>query len=346
MADADPDMVKRCLETVVDRLAEEPTPSRANVERGIILPILQALGWDVFDTNAVQSRFPAGGANFDLALCDGQGQPQLFLDIHGSRFDPGIVPGLLSRARRVGVGLVVLTNGAAWRLFLAETDVGSADPVFEFDPNEAEMSEFAPTLCRYLERQRVLSGASVKDAIGRNALPAAWRALVSQDDSLLVELLADEAQDRVGVRPDDRAVKTFLRELTHSPRPEPPPPGPPPPRNVRATVELRGVRRDFPFVKNALVFLLTKLSETDGMFLERCSRDPVFATKRSRHLARSPEDLFPTQPHLRKHHARLPGGWFLNTNTNTTKKEQEARAAADVAGLKFGTELIVHFRSP
>lgn len=93
------------------------------------------------------------------------------------------------------------------------------------------------------------------------------------------------------------------------------------------------------------MFLLTELSKTDAMLLERCSRDPVFATKKSRHLARSLEELFPTRPHLRKHHVRLPGGWFLNTNTNTPKKKQEARAAAKVAGLKFGIDVIVDFRS-
>ena len=161
-----------------------------------------------------------------------------------------------------------------------------------------------------------------------------------------MELLADEVHDRVGVRPDDRAVKTFLRELTGSLPTSPTPPTPPSPTG-RATVEVRGERRDFTFVKDALVFLLTELSKTDGTFLERCSRDPVFARgKKARQLARSPEELFPTRPDRRKYHARLPGGWFLNTNTNTSKKEQEARAAAEVAGLKFGTDVIVDFRSP
>ncbi len=342
MTDADPDTVKRCLETVVARLADQPTPNRADVERGVILPILQALGWNVFDTNAVKSRFPGGGANVDLALCDAQARPQLFLDIHGSRFDPAIVPGVLSRARRAGVSLVVLSNGRWWRLFLGEAEADSAIPVFELDLNEAGADESAATLCRHLGRDRVLNGASVKDALCGNALPAAWRALVSRADSLLVELLADEVHDRVGVRPDDRAVKAFFARgpIGQSPAPRPPPTA------ARATVVLRGERRQFPFVKDAVVYLLTELAKADGMFLERCSRDPVFAGKKVRHLARSPEELFPTRPDLRKCHERLPGSWFLNTKTSTTKKEQEARAAAEVAGLKFGTDVMVHFRSP
>ncbi len=334
--------VKRCVETIVERLADSPTPTRAQVERGVVLPILQALGWDVFDTRAVQSGFPVGGAHFDLALCDAEARPQLFLDIQGSRFDPGIVPGVLSRARRAGVSLVVLTNGRAWRLFLAEAD--SAVPVFDFELNETELTESAAMLGRYLGQHRVLNGESVKDAIGGNALPSAWGALVSKADSLLVELLADEVHDRVGVRPDDRAVMTFLRELTDSLPTTPAPPSRTPPPTGSATLELWGERSGFKFVKDALVFLLTELSKTNEMFLERCSHHPVFASKKRRHLAQSPEELFPTRPDLRNHHACLPGGWFLNTNTSTAQKNRQARAAVEVAGLKFGIDVVVDFR--
>ena len=345
MTDADPNALERCLETVVERL-DESMPDPADIEKGVVLPILQSLGWDVFNPKAVKSRVPVSGANFDLALCGGDVRPQPFLEIHGSRFDPGIVPGLLSRARRAGVSLVFLTNGPKWRLDVAEADADSAVPVFELNLSKDDMPECAATLCLFLGRRSVLSGESEKAAIGRNALPAAWRALVSQDDSFLVELLADEVRDRVGVRPDDRAVRTFLRELTDLPRPQPTPPRPVrAPGNVRATVELRGARCDFSTVKDALVFLLTKLSKKDGTFLERCSHHPVFATRKSRGLARSVEELFPTQLQLRKYHARLPGGWFLNTNTNTPKKKQQACAAAEVAGLKLGNDVIVDFRS-
>ena len=228
MTDADPNALERCLETVVERL-DESLPDPADIEKGVVLPILQSLGWDVFNPKAVKSRIPVSGVNFDLGLCGGDVRPQLLLKIHCSRFDPGVVPGLLSRARRAGVSLVVLTNGPAWCLFVAEADADSAVPVFELSLSKADTAESAATLCRYLER---------------------------------------------------------------------------------------------------------------------CSHHPVFATKRSLHLARSVEELFPTRPDLRTHHVRLPSGWFLNTNTNTAKKEQEARAAAAVAGLEFGTDVIVDFRSP
>ena len=131
---------------------------------GTVLPILQALAWDVFDADTV--RYDE--ANFAVALRDGQARPQLFLEIHGARFDSGTVPGLLSRARRAGVSLVVLTNGPAWRLYVAEAEADSASRVFKLDPCRTESSESAATLCRYLGRHRVLNGAAAKDAIGAN----------------------------------------------------------------------------------------------------------------------------------------------------------------------------------
>ncbi len=43
-------------------------PGRHAIERGVVLPVLQALGWDVFDTREVVPRFKVGRASADLAL--------------------------------------------------------------------------------------------------------------------------------------------------------------------------------------------------------------------------------------------------------------------------------------
>ena len=333
--------VKRCVETIVERLADSSTPTRTQVERGVILPILQALGWDVFDTRAVQSGFPVGGAHVDLALCDEEARPQLFLEIHGSRFDPAIVPGVLSRARRADVSLVVLTNGHAWRLFLAETEADSAVPVFELNLSGSEVAVCAAMLDRYLRRHGILTGESLKDALASNALPAAWRGLVAQKDSLLVQLLADEVRDRVGVKPADAAVVGFLRRLVsvEPVRPVAARRKAKRKRNRQAIVTLLGQRSAFAHRTEAIVWLLTELHRRDPAFLQRLSKHPTLAKGVPR-LAKSPAAL------SSRRHASLPDGWFLNLYSDTGQKEQQARAAAEVAGLKFGTDVVVDFRSP
>ena len=44
---------------------------------------------------------------------------------------------------------------------------------------------------------------------------------------------------------------------------------------------------------------------------------------------------------LTKHSVEVVDGWFLGTNTNTPHKKETIRAAADVAGLKLGQDIVV-----
>lgn len=41
--------------------------------------------------------------------------------------------------------------------------------------------------------------------------------------------------------------------------------------------------------------------------------------------------------------AELPGGWLVATNLNNVLKKNIIRLAAEVAGLKFGKDVIVDF---
>ena len=66
MTVADPNALERCLETVVERL-DESMPDPADIEKGVVLPILQSLGWDVFNPKAVKSRIRVSGANLSSA---------------------------------------------------------------------------------------------------------------------------------------------------------------------------------------------------------------------------------------------------------------------------------------
>ena len=43
------------------------------------------------------------------------------------------------------------------------------------------------------------------------------------------------------------------------------------------------------------------------------------------------------------HHAKLPGGWYVGTNISNRQKKQLAKAAAEVAGLKFGKDVVIDF---
>lgn len=354
--------LQRRIAEVVARFEGRSAPRSADVRNGAVLPLLQAMGWDVFDTREVRPSVQVGPGSVDFALGASGGPARVFIEIRGHRLDPARLSDALRRARRAEVGLVVLTNGLIWRLSQTETDGEADGPVFELDLGDPDTATSATTLRLYLERQAVLSGEALRRAIGAGALVRAWRALVDRGDDLLVELLADEVRDRVGVRPDDGAIEAFLRELvvpsTNLPLPSAPPahlpkgPGkpaaesPPRRRRSRVTVTLHGQSEEFGTFKDALVFLLAQLDARAEGFLESCSRDARFRTRTRCYLARSPEAIYPTNPDLAEHHVHLDDGWFLGTNSNNAQKMDQARAACEVAGLRFGTDVTVDLYSP
>ena len=49
----------------------------------------------------------------------------------------------------------------------------------------------------------------------------------------------------------------------------------------------------------------------------------------------------PDRPDLWEYHQELPGGWFVGTNLNNVLKGTIIRLATEVAGLKFGKDVIV-----
>lgn len=95
--------------------------------------------------------------------------------------------------------------------------------------------------------------------------------------------------------------------------------------------------------KDAMVTALRELAKGDDSFLERCSQHPDAQGRKRRYLARTPEELYPDREDLRDLREQLPGGWLVATNLNNVLKKTIIRLAAEVAGLKFGKDVVVEF---
>ena len=106
---------------------------------------------------------------------------------------------------------------------------------------------------------------------------------------------------------------------------------------------LRGKAYPYNNAKEAMVIVLSELAKGDSAFLERCSQHPDAQGRKRRYIARTPEELFPDREDLREMNAALPGGWLVNTNLNNVLKKTIIELAAEVAGLKFGSDVIVEF---
>jgi len=92
-----------------------------------------------------------------------------------------------------------------------------------------------------------------------------------------------------------------------------------------------------------MVIVLRELAKSDPSFLERCSQHPDAQGRKRRYIARTPEQLYPDREDLRDMRAELPGGWLVATNLNNVLKKTIIKLAAETAGLKFGSEVIVEF---
>lgn len=95
--------------------------------------------------------------------------------------------------------------------------------------------------------------------------------------------------------------------------------------------------------KDAMVIVLRELAKNDCTFLDRCSRRLATSSRTRRYLAKSLQELYPSHPELYAYHDLLPGGWLVGTNLSNQRKMIIIREAIEVAGLRFGKDVVVDF---
>jgi predicted type IV restriction endonuclease len=362
------------LADITNRLRQGRFANEQAISQGIVLRVLQELGWDTWDTTVVWPEYQTGEGRADFALCHPATKPAMFIEVKPpGKAEEGVRQALDYAFHCGGVQFVVLTDGKTWSFYLT-MEQGSYEErrVYKLDLFEREPAEAAATLARYLTRSKVESGEALEAARseyrGRNrrtqarvTIPEAWKELVAKGDELLVELIADAVESKAGIRPDDDDVTDFLASLgktailqPNQPQPtvrptaaQPAPRTPPPPEpgaSSRAgTLVLRGKAYRYANAKEAMVKVLTELANEDASFLQRCSQHPDAQGTRRRYIARTSEELYPARPDLRDYHEQLPGGWLVSTNLNNPLKKSIIRLATEVAGLRFGTDVTVEF---
>ena len=205
--------------------------SKAAIAQAVVLRLLAAAGWDVFDLSQVMPGYITGNSNVDFALMPpgqpkGAVSPRVFIDVRTPGEDvgsPRMERQLLAHCAREEVSLAALTNGLRWLLFLWSPGGGRIERRFcelDFrkDPEAA-----AAEVNRYLTKDRVSNGQAARSAeralqdnnretVGRRAILQSWRQVVGGLDEGLIELVATAAEQRASHRPDNRLVRRVLAE--------------------------------------------------------------------------------------------------------------------------------------
>lgn len=359
------------LADIIERLRQGRFPNEQAISQGIVLRLLQELGWNTWDTSIVWPEYQTGEGRVDLALCHPPCRPGIFIEVKQPGKAEDAVRQALEYAFHSGVPFVVLTDGKTWSFYLpAEQGSYEERRVYKLDLFERPLAEATETLGRYLARTRVESGEALETARkeyrsrhrlsqARATIPEAWRELVDKGNEDLVELLAGTVELKVGVRPDNNDVAEFLAALgkpvivqdARSSIPEKPSSrdknygrhGISEGTTRSGKLVLRGRAYSYTNAKDAMVTVLRELAKRDPSFLERCSRHPDAQGRKRRYIARTPEELYPDREDLRDMREQLPGGWLVATNLNNVLKKVIIKLAAEVAGLTFGKDVIVEF---
>lgn len=359
------------LADITSKLHQGKFPNEQAISQGIVLRVFQELGWNSWDTNVVWPEYQTGEGRVDFALCHPPSKPTIFIEVKQPGKAENAVRQALEYAFHTGVPFVVLTDGRTWSFYLpAEQGSYEDRRIYMLDLYERPPAEADAALCRYLECARVQSGEALetarKEYRSRNrqsqakaAIPEAWRELVEKGDELLVEMLTNAVESRAGVRPDADDVaeflvglgKTSIVEVARNNKTQQSSEALPrltPTRTTNETTrsgKLVLIGREYAYhnAKDAMVIVLRELAKTDPSFLERCSQHTDAQGRKRRYIARTPEELYPDREDLRDMHATLTGGWLVSTNLNNVLKKTIIRLAADVAGLKFGKDVMVNF---
>ena len=340
--------------------------NEASISQGVILPILQALDWPVFDTSIVTPEFSAGTGRVDYALRENTGRPKIFVEVKRvGQTDAGDKQ-LFEYAFHQGVPMAVLTDGHEWSFYLpGEEGHYEERRVYKLDFLARSPDESTERFQRYLQFQRVMSGEALSAAkndykdVARDrqiadSLPKAWHQLLSGPDEILVELLSDKVEDICGYKPNTRVSSLFIKGKTDSNSgsnapidrqpnvPEDPEypaklPTPPPPteRGFSYLGEFYPAKYAWQVVREILI----TFARQDANFLEKFAARKLGSKRRF--VAKSAADLYPGRPDFESNSTELVQGWWMGTHYSRADFEKKIKIACEVADVELGKQLVI-----
>ena len=359
MNDKDDQLTEHIVD-IRERLGQGEYDSEAAVSNGVVKRLLEAVGWPRYDQQVVRPEFQIETRKVDFALCDPPGKPRVLLEVKavGSADQKG-EDQLFQYCYRKGVKLAVLTDGNTWKLYYPYGDGEYSDRLFrDLDIINGDVTSIADTLQWFLAIDAVKSGVAFErceeayaECVSRRkaaeAFSSVWDTILREPDEELVELFRRRVEKSTGVHPEQDAVFEFLgKQAGRIPTERPVPP-----RGIRQPERyeepsspfytLNGVTTRCKTGKEVFVGVFREFAKRDLNFCERYASTQKTGGRRLE-IARRAKDLYPPGTKLSTTDAsELSGGWWLATHLNNDSKKTRIQRACDVAGIKYGHDLIV-----
>ena len=233
------------LKTFIESLKtkQRPIANESATKQAIILPLLSLLGWDTTNIDEVSPEYSVENGRVDYSLRIKK-ENKVFIEVKKQGDDlENHQEQLLNYSFREGIEIAILTNGITWWWYLP-TKKGDwrTRKFYTIDTDQQDSHDVAQKFVDLLSRDNVLTGKAYENAESiykgksrKNAvektLPEAWNELISEADSLLLDLLSKTTEKLCGYKPEDNEVVRFLKRYGDrfrvSPQEETPGLGPP-----------------------------------------------------------------------------------------------------------------------
>jgi len=357
------------IKQIKERLKEGRYANEASVSQGIVLPILNKLGWPVFNTSIVMPEYSLENRRVDYALCNTANKPAIFIEVKKVGYADGAERQLFEYAFHLGIPMAILTDGQEWSFYLpAEQGAYHERRVYKLNLLERSIDEAKERLNRYLNYERVVSGESIKSARSDyqkittirdidSTFPKAWQELLDEQDSLLLDLLAEKVEDLCGFKPDPDACSQFLYnnvgktktvDLVKSKG------------NVaekdetsnKLKIKNSGIKiNNYEFLfrgktykaksaRDVMIKVFQLLNKEDDSFMDRYAARKH--GKKRRYISKNKYELYPDREDLADSASvEVVAGWWLGTNYSRTNIQQIIDLAKEVAGKELASKLNV-----
>ncbi len=194
------------LSDIQNKLTNNQYPNEQSISQGIVLRILQAIGWPMYDTQLVIPEYSIEGRRVDFALCHHINKPIIFIEVK----QPGKILGadkqLFEYAFHTGIPFAIVTDGKEWHFYLP-AEIGSYDErrVYKLDLIEREIEESSFRFTRYLSFENVSNGNALEKAredyknVSKTRqtkvnIPVAWQKLLTERDEILIEVISEKVE--------------------------------------------------------------------------------------------------------------------------------------------------------
>jgi len=207
---------------IVENIRAQRFANETAVREAIVMPVLKALGWEIYDPEIVCREYRIENRRVDYGLVTAGTTPVIIVEVKAIGQIPGGDKQLFEYAFHEGVPMAVLSDGREWNFYLPGEHGKYEDRrVYKLDLLERDLGEVCRILRRYLEFGRVKSGEAMEAARNdyrsasqkrqaEDAIPKAWRDMVEEPDELLTELLAEKTESICGFRPEVEQIEEFI----------------------------------------------------------------------------------------------------------------------------------------